>query len=87
MSDIRRDQQRTFAAFERLEDQAERQIIRAYQGRLVELKGVLGEFFERYEDAGRLHHSDMARYGRLQSMSRDLRGITVQLYSEIHQGH
>ena len=82
MSDIRREQQRTFASFERMESQAERQLIRNYQGRLVELKGVLGEFFERYEDAGRLHHSDMARYGRLQSMSRDIRGITVQLYAD-----
>jgi hypothetical protein len=82
MSDIRRGQERIFNDFERMEQQAERLIIRNYQGRLVDLKRILGEFFERYEDGGGLHHQDMVRYGRLQNMAKSIRGMTVQLYAE-----
>lgn len=82
MSNIRRDQERIFSNFEEKEEQSEKQIIRNYQGKLIDLKGILGEFFEQYEDNGILTYEEMAIYGRLEKMQEDMRGLTVSLYSE-----
>ena len=82
MSDIRRDQERLFAAFEAMENRTERLITRNYQGRLINLKHVLGGFFELHEIDGQLTYDEMSRDGRLQDMSKSLTDATVKLYSE-----
>jgi len=79
---LRENQLQTFSSFEILEQAAERGIIRNYQGGLIDLKSILGSFFERYEAGGRLTYDEMAQYSRLQKMMESVNGITVQLYSE-----
>jgi len=82
MSDIRREQERLFDGFESMEEKAERQILRNYQGRLIDLKKVLGDLFERYEDDGQLTYDELTRYGRLHKAQESFKGIVVNLYTD-----
>ena len=81
MSDLRNDQISLFDSFDVLEQAAEQTVVKNYARSLVNIKSYLSSLFERYENDGKLFYDDMALYGRLEKMSRELRGLMVSLYA------
>jgi len=79
---IRQEQLNLFDAFEATEAAAEMEIVRNYSRRLVDVKSYVSNLFERYEVDGKLHYDDMILYNRLEKMTQEVRGLTVNLYSE-----
>ena len=80
MDSFRKLQLELFKYFEKLESEAERNIIRAYQGTLIDLKHILADTFEKYEEDGVLTYAEMIRYGRLHKLNQHTASLEVKLY-------
>ena len=70
---LRQEMEQADRAIDRLLNSRNREVLSVYKESLENLKGLLSEFFEKYEKDGRLHYEDMAKYDRKKKMEKEFR--------------
>ena len=78
--DLRSDLERLDRVVDRLVRDRERGVVAVYKEGLKEIKNKVAGFYEKYGVGGELRYEDMAKYGRRESLEKELRAEISRLH-------
>lgn len=70
---LRKQMEQSDRAIDRLLASGNRRTREVFREALENSKGILAEFFEKYERDGRLHYDDLSKYNRKRALEREIR--------------
>jgi len=69
---LKKNLKKTDAVIQRLAAQSDTTLIKMYAQALRDVRAQLAEIYAKYETAGSLTYADMAKYGRLDSLNKEI---------------